>query len=117
MVAKEPTRNELVVGWDEQTTPGLYAENCMVSSLSSVGAEALPPATKRRCFVQPRYRSQAEPVTIEGLENRVKVQFDRPQRALTPGQVCAFYDGGQLLGGGIFDTISPGEADDRTASA
>jgi tRNA-specific 2-thiouridylase len=29
----------------------------------------------------------------------------RPQRALTPGQICALYDGELLLGGGIFEDI------------
>ncbi len=109
VVAKEPTLNQLIVGWDERTTPGLYARACTVSSLSSVGPELLPPTGKLDCSVQPRYRSQAEPARVERLENRVKVHFDRPQRALTPGQVCAFYDGGQLLGGGIFESISSDE--------
>jgi tRNA-specific 2-thiouridylase len=31
--------------------------------------------------------------------------FDEPQRALTPGQICALYDGDRLLGGGVFATI------------
>jgi len=107
VVAKEPARNELVVGWDERTTPGLYARVCTVTSLSCVGREFLPQSGKFRCSVQPRYRSQAESAQVERLENQLKVHFDRAQRALTPGQVCAFYDGGQLLGGGIFESISP----------
>ncbi|MEM0967947.1 MAG: aminomethyltransferase beta-barrel domain-containing protein, partial [Verrucomicrobiota bacterium] len=27
------------------------------------------------------------------------------QRALTPGQICAFYEGEVLLGGGVFSSI------------
>ena len=108
VVAKNPERNELVVGWDERSTPGLYASECTVTSLSSVGGALLPEGGSRRCEVQPRYRSQAEPASLEGDENRLKVSFGRPQRALTPGQVCAFYEGGQLLGGGVFEAIVPG---------
>ncbi len=106
VVAKEPARNELVVGWDERTTPGLYAQGCTVTSLSCAGREFVPQTGKLSCSVQPRYRSQAESAHVERCENRVKVHFNRPQRALTPGQVCAFYEGGQLLGGGIFESIS-----------
>ena len=87
--------------------PGLSAGACTGASLSGVGPELLPPTGARECSVQPRYRSQAEPARVERYENRLKVHFARPQRALTPGQVCAVYEGGQLLGGGIFETIAP----------
>jgi tRNA-specific 2-thiouridylase len=36
-------------------------------------------------------------------EGRVRLEFQRPQRAIAPGQICAFYDGGRLLGGGVFE--------------
>jgi tRNA-specific 2-thiouridylase len=32
--------------------------------------------------------------------------FDEPQRALTPGQICALYDGEVLLGGAVFESVS-----------
>jgi tRNA-specific 2-thiouridylase len=31
------------------------------------------------------------------------VHFDRRQRALTPGQAVAFYDGEELIGGGVLE--------------
>lgn len=108
VVAKDPERNQLVVGWDERATPGLYARECTVTSLSAMGGALLSKEGSRRCEVQPRYRSQAEPALLEGDENRIKVSFERPQRALTPGQVCAFYEGGKLLGGGVFEKIADG---------
>jgi tRNA U34 2-thiouridine synthase MnmA/TrmU len=41
-------------------------------------------------------------------DGRFELCFDRPQRALAAGQICGFYDGGQLLGGGVFEEIGDG---------
>lgn len=38
-------------------------------------------------------------MTNEGID--LHVAFDTPQRAITPGQVCALYDGDRVLGSGI----------------
>ena len=104
VVAKDPVANRLIVGWDEPETPGLYTRTCTVTSLSSI-AEPIVTEGKRLCEAQPRYRAKAEAVTVESEENRLKLTFERPQRALTPGQICAFFEGGRLLGGGVFRTV------------
>ena len=45
------------------------------------------------------YLSCPEPVTVEE-GGSVQVLFDRPQRAITPGQAVVLYDGDTVLGGG-----------------
>ena len=48
-----------------------------------------------------RYRHTPAPATITPLDNdRVRVVFDEPQRAITPGQATVFYRGDEVLGGG-----------------
>ena len=50
-----------------------------------------------------RYNSKTYPAKIQILDdNKVKVIFDEPQSAITPGQACVFYDEADqvLLGGG-----------------
>jgi tRNA-uridine 2-sulfurtransferase len=37
-------------------------------------------------------------VRVDGAE--VVVEFDEPQKALTPGQALVFYDGEYVIGGG-----------------
>ena len=54
----------------------------------------------------PRYRAPADAARFEPLgEGRARVTFEEPQRALTPGQIAAFYDGPRVLGGAIFEEI------------
>ncbi len=50
-----------------------------------------------RAKVQIRYKSKARKALVE----KGKVIFSSPQRAVTPGQSVVFYDGEEVLGGGI----------------
>jgi tRNA-uridine 2-sulfurtransferase len=53
------------------------------------------------CSVQVRYRHEAAPAKVEHLgAASVRVTFNHPVRAVTPGQAAVFYDGDRLLGGG-----------------
>lgn len=100
VVRKEQETKRLVVAYEDEQDSGLYCSECVVGSLSWINEprEGLLEA-------QPRYRAKSERVIVENDESRLRLSFERPQRALTPGQVCAFYDGGQLLGAGIFEKI------------
>ena len=59
------------------------------------------PTEPVRAFVKVRYRHEPAPATIYALpENRARIVFDEPQRAVTPGQATIFYDGDEVIGGG-----------------
>lgn len=103
VVGKRREGNQLVIGWDELGSGGLYARRCVVGSVSSINEEIV---TLVEAEAQPRYRAKAEVVTLEDAgEGRVMVNFRKLQRALVAGQVMAFYEGGRLLGGGVVEEV------------
>ena len=54
-----------------------------------------------RAEVRIRYRHEPEPATLHALpDNRVRIVFDNPTSAITPGQTTVFYDGEEVVGGG-----------------
>lgn len=62
------------------------------------GAE---PKNELRCKAKIRYRQAEQDATVSVLEDHtVRVMFDMPQRAITPGQAVVLYDGDVVLGGG-----------------
>lgn len=58
-----------------------------------------PPAQPFRCEAQVRYRQAAIDCRVTPLaDGRIEVVFDRPPRAITPGQYVVLYDGTHCLG-------------------
>ena len=63
---------------------------------------AIPELTEPlRCKARVRYRHTEQPATVYPEENGIaRVEFDEPQRAITPGQTVVLYDGDTVIGGG-----------------
>jgi tRNA-specific 2-thiouridylase len=77
---------------------GLIASSCNWISTS-------PPREPLRALARIRHRHREAPATLTPLgDGRVEVKFDAPERAVTPGQGVAFYDGDLLLGGGWIES-------------
>ena len=63
------------------------------------------PITIHKCEAMVRYRSSPSPCNLEYDGEQVKVSFVQPQRAITPGQYIAFYNGSRCLGGAKINQV------------
>ncbi len=94
VVALDPERNALIVGPEE----ALYAKGLLARELHWV--EGAPPGERFEAEVQVRYRAAAVPAEVALQGNEARVTFEKPVRAVTPGQAAVFYRGEEVLGGG-----------------
>ncbi len=63
------------------------------------------PKLPLNCTAKIRYRQKSQNCTIKSSNNGyLSVLFDKPQRAITPGQSIVFYDEEICIGGGIIET-------------
>jgi tRNA-specific 2-thiouridylase len=63
-----------------------------------------PPAGPARVLAKIRHNHEPAAATLRMLaDGRAEVVFDRPQRAIAPGQSCVWYQGEEVLGGGVIE--------------
>lgn len=96
-----PETNEVVIGTNEDS----MATRVRANKLNFMTIEDL--TEPMRVWAKIRYNHKGDWCTIEKMgEDEVLCTFEKPQRAVTPGQALVFYDGEYVLGGG---TIIGGE--------
>ena len=91
-------KNAIVIGKNED----LYRNRLEAADVNWIAFEKL--SEPKVVLAKIRYRHAEAAATIYPLDGgRVRVEFGKPQRAITPGQAVVFYDGETIVGGGIID--------------
>ncbi|MBA8771646.1 MULTISPECIES: tRNA 2-thiouridine(34) synthase MnmA [Staphylococcus] len=86
----------------------LYSDYLIASDVSFVNQVDL--SVPLKCTAKFRYRQQDIGVTVTAhSEDAIKVTFDTPVRAITPGQAVVLYDGEVCLGGATIDDVYKNE--------
>jgi tRNA-uridine 2-sulfurtransferase len=102
-IGKDLKKNILYVGQGFDN-PALFSDSILATNVHWTSSEK--PSSEFSCTAKFRYRQPDNGVTVIPLEDgKVKVVFDEPIRAITPGQAVVFYNGDECLGGGTIDEV------------
>ncbi len=98
VIGIDAERNAVVVGSKDE----IYRKELTAKEISWVAAE--PPSRPIEVEAKIRYLHTAARASLSLIDDsRVKVTFEQPQMAVTPGQAIVFYDGNTIMGGGIIE--------------
>jgi tRNA-specific 2-thiouridylase len=96
VIGLDAEKNAVLAGTEEE----LYANSLVADQCNWIGIAGLEEPMDVGAKI--RYRSPVEGARISpGSNGTVIVQFNKPQRAITPGQFVVFYDGDAVLGSGV----------------
>ena len=87
-------RNEVIVGEEKE----LYTKEILVNNINLLLVDEINDWMEVE--VKTRYSSKAAKAKILQENDKIKVIFDEPQRAITPGQSAVFYIDDIVVGGG-----------------
>ncbi|QGG46714.1 tRNA 2-thiouridine(34) synthase MnmA [Heliorestis convoluta] len=95
VVALDVEKNSVIIGVDQD----VFSQKLLAHDLNWIDIERLEEPLE----VEAKIRYAAPPakaLLIPESPDRVIVQFEKPQRAITPGQAVVFYQGEWVVGGG-----------------
>lgn len=100
VVDKRLKTNELVVVQGDN--PLLYRMSLSASKIHWIAHLIKLPL---KCTTKIRYRQAFQNCIVSQQDGVIKVDFEQPQRAITPGQSIVFYQNDVCLGGAIIEDI------------
>ena len=96
VIRKDAASNQVVLGPSEK----LFSRELQAGQVNWIAGQ--PPKEPIRVQARIRYNQKAFPATVTDVGGDVfHLEFDEPQRAVSPGQSAVLYDEDRVLGGGI----------------
>jgi tRNA-uridine 2-sulfurtransferase len=99
VISMDTASRKVVVGNDSD----LYRTVCTVRDVNWIAIPTLDGELRVQAKIRHKHVPASATVSPNGSE--VRLQFDEPQRAVTPGQGAVFYQGDLVVGGGWIDRV------------
>lgn len=99
VIATEPASQRVIVGRGTE----LMHSTLSASQVNWISIAAPDKPRQAQVKIRNKHRAANAMLMPTGNHTEVRVVFDEPQRAITPGQAAVFYDGDLVLGGGWID--------------
>ncbi len=104
VVAKDMDSNTLIV--DQGDSELLQSDELVATDASWINGAPAGLANGIECAAKVRYRQADQACSVAaGGDGTIVVRFEKPQRAVAPGQYVVFYDGEFCLGGAVIDAV------------
>lgn len=101
-VAKKDLERNVLIVVQGNDHPLMYSRKLSTGPIDWINQEI--PDLPLHCMAKTRYRQKDQSCLLKYSNlNSFLVEFDKPQRALTPGQSVVFYEDDICLGGGVIE--------------
>lgn len=103
VIGTDTVNNVLYMGMGEGH-PGLYRKGLFIPAADEHWVRedlSLAEGESMNYLARIRYRQALEPCTLHKKKEGLYIIFDKPQKAITPGQFVAWYNGEELVGSGV----------------
>jgi len=89
------SKNEIVVGPNDC----LYKKDLLADQINWISEDKIVSSVQAKARIRYKHK-EAEALLVPLASEKIRVEFEKPQRAITPGQAVVFYNGNVVLGGG-----------------
>lgn len=95
VIAIDASSNEVIIGKEED----LWQDTLTIQEMHWVAGQE--PNLPQTFMVKIRYRHRPAAAVVRKEHEIYSIRFEEPQRAITPGQFAALYQGDEVIGGGV----------------
>ncbi len=102
-VCKKDIKNNILYVANGSEDENLLSDKAILTNINLFDKNIKLPC---KINVKFRYRQEDKPVILANISKDIAtITYKKPEKAVTPGQVCVFYDGDICLGSGIIDKV------------
>jgi len=98
VLALQSDKNTVVVGTNKQ----LYKKTLRATQVNLISIAKVEKPLSIKAKIRYKHR-EAKALLVPLDSDQISVKFEKPQRAITPGQAVVFYEGDVVVGGGIIE--------------